>query len=58
MTLPTTQKFWHAIRQLTLAAAALSVVAAVYRYPEARLPIVIWLLTVALVWRRSPGDNG
>jgi len=58
MTLPTTQQVWHAIRQLTLASAALLVVAAAYRFPEARLPIVIWLLTVALVWRRSPGDNG
>lgn len=57
MTLPTTPQFWHAIRRMLLAAAALSVVAAAHQYPEARLPIVIWLLTVVLVWRRSPEDN-
>lgn len=58
MTLPTTQQAWYAIRQLTLTFTAVLVVAAAYRFPEARVPIVIWLLTVALVWRRSPGDNG
>ena len=58
MTLPTTQQVWHAFRQLTLASAALSVVAAAYWFPEARLPVVVWLLTVAVVWRRSAGANG
>lgn len=58
MTSPTPQQVWYAIRQLTLASAALLVVTAAYWFPEARLPIVLWLLTVALVWRRSPGGNG
>ena len=38
-------------------AGAISVVAAAYLYPETRMPIVVWLITVVLVQRPSPGDS-
>lgn len=38
-----------------LAAAAIAVVASTAYLPETRLPVVVWLLSVALVWRPSAG---
>ena len=58
MTLPTTQQLVRAVGQLLLFAGAISVVAAAYLYPETRMPIVVWLITVVLVQRPSPGDSG
>lgn len=57
MTLPTTQQLLRAVGQLLLFAGAISVVAAAYLYPETRMPIVVWLITVVLVQRPSPGDS-
>lgn len=57
MTLPTTQQLVRAVGQLLLFAGAISVVAAAYLYPETRMPIVVWLITVVLVQRPSPGDS-
>jgi hypothetical protein len=39
--------FWKGV----LATAAISIVASTVYLPEARLPVVIWLLSVALMWR-------
>ena len=41
-----------------LGAAGISIVAAVYYLPEASIPVVLWLLTVAIVWRPSPRSGG
>ncbi len=57
MMLPTTQQLVRAAGQLLLFAGAISVVAAAYLYPETRMPIVVWLITVVLVQRPSPGDS-
>lgn len=57
MMLPTTQQLVRAVGQLLLFAGAISVVAAAYLYPETRMPIVVWLITVVLVQRPSPGDS-
>jgi len=57
MTLPTMQQLVRAVGQLLLFAGAISVVAAAYLYPETRMPIVVWLITVVLVQRPSPGDS-
>ena len=57
MTLPTMQQLIRAVGQLLLFAGAISVVAAAYAYPETRMPIVVWLITVVLVQRPSPGDS-
>ena len=57
MTLPTMQQLIRAVGQLLLFAGAISVVAAAYLYPETRMPIVVWLITVVLVQRPSPGDS-
>ena len=53
---PSTQQLVRAFGQFLLFAGAVSVVAAAYLYPEARLPIVVWLIAVVLAQRPSPGD--
>ncbi|NNF40795.1 MAG: hypothetical protein HKN64_05405 [Woeseiaceae bacterium] len=57
MTLPSTRRLIRGFSQLMLYAVAFSVVATANLYPEARMPIVIWLLAVALAWRPSSGDR-
>ena len=37
-----------------LAVVMISVVLATVYWPVARLPVVIWLLSVAVMWRSSP----
>jgi len=56
MMLPSIQQLVRAVGQVLLFAGAASVVAAAYRYPETRLPIVVWLIVVVLAQRPSPGD--
>ena len=41
-----------------LAITAITIVTSALYLPEARLPVVIWLLSVALMWRPSPGRDG
>ena len=43
------------VSKSVLAAAVIAVVASTAYLPETRLPVVIWLLSVALVWRPSAG---
>ena len=57
MSVPSTQQILRLFGQLVLGAGALSVVAAAHLYPEARLPIVIWLIVVVLAQRPSPGES-
>ena len=57
MSVPSTQQILRLVGQLVLGAGALSVVAAAYLYPEARLPIVIWLIVVVLAQRPSPRES-
>jgi hypothetical protein len=45
--------FWKGV----LATAAISIVASTVYLPEARIPVVIWLLGIALIWRPSPGSD-
>lgn len=57
MSLPSTRQLLRSVGQFLLLAGACSVVAAAYLYPEARLPIVVWLIAVVLAQRPSPGDE-
>ena len=42
-------------RNCVLALVAIAMLALVSLLPEARLPVTCWLLSVAVIWRPSPG---
>ncbi|MEX2258300.1 MAG: hypothetical protein WD672_06280 [Woeseia sp.] len=52
------QTVLRGFRKGLVPAFAIVVVMSIVYWPQASLPVVIWLLGVALLWRSSPGSEG
>ena len=51
------RRMWRLFAKGVLAMMAIVIVASTVYLPGARLPVVIWLLSVALIWRPLPGSE-